>query len=347
MQRCACLCSLTLADCAKILLFDDMEAHMSILRDIIYGITAHGADFKTTCERLGIDPRQLNDSERMASFEPAAEVWNVAIELTGDELIGIHLGEELSATILGMIGYLMQSSKNLREAFVMLSKYNELFSTMMKFSLIEDKEECAIHYEPALRWQHEYAESARQSVEIGMSGTLKIFNILSGKKVFPVRVELAYPPRQVSEYERIFKCPIHFNAAQNRLVFGKDNLLQPVISHDKSLFHFFNNTLDQKLAVLKQESTLSNELCQLIIRDFKGRTPPAEVAAVHLNISLRSMQRRLKQENTSYREITQSIRKMLAASMMKGAKYRVSEVAEILGYSDSSSFHKAMKKWGG
>ena len=324
-----------------------MEAQMHILRDIIYGICARGADFKKVCADLGIDPAQLQEAEQWVPYKPAAEIWNVAIKQTGDELIGLHLGEELSPTILGMIGYLMQSSKNLLEAFAMLSKYNVLYSTMMKFYFTEQNNEVSIHYEPALLWQKEYYESARQSVELSMSGMLVLFKKLSGKNVFPIRVDLVYPLRQKGEYERIFKSPVKFKTTQNRLIFRKEDLLRDIISHDKSFFAFFNSTLEQKLQRLKKSERLSDQLIQIIMRDFKGKVPPVEIVASQLNMTVRSLQRKLKDEHTTYRDVTQKIKKDLAVSLMAKSKFRVSEIAEILGYSDLSSFSKAFKKWSG
>jgi len=255
------------------------------------------------------------------------------------------LGEELSPSILGMIGYLMQSSQTLKEAFIMICKYNALYSTMMKFSSEENGDQVFIHFEPTLLWQRQYPESARQSVEIGMAGVLKLFKTLSGKKIFPTRVELSYPSRSLKEYERIFQCPIKFNATRNTLTFRNADLISPVISYDKSLFVFFNNALDQKIKLLSQGKKFADRLKQMIITDFKGRTPSVEIAASHLNMTPRSLQRKLKDEQTTYREIVTDLKKELAQTILGQVDFRVGEVAEILGYADSSSFRKAFKKW--
>lgn len=229
----------------------------------------------------------------------------------------------------------------------MLSKYNVLYSTMMKFYFTEQNNEVSIHYEPALLWQKEYYESARQSVELSMSGMLILFKKLSGRNVFPIRVDMVYPLRKKSEYERIFKSPVKFRTTQNRLIFRKEDLLRDIISHDKSFFAFFNSTLEQKLQRLKKSERLSDQLIQMIMRDFKGKVPPAEIVASQLNMTVRSLQRKLKDEHSTYRDVTQKIKKDLAVSLMAKSKFRVSEIAEILGYSDLSSFSKAFKKWSG
>ena len=321
-----------------------MHAQMPILRDIIYGAAARGADFRKICEELNLDPQELNDSKPVP-FKPAAEVWNVAIAHTNDPLLGLHLGEELSPAILGMIGYLMQSSGTLYEAINMLIKYNQLYSTMMKFSLEKSADQILIHYEPATLWQHQYPESARQSVEIAMAGVLKIFKTLSGKRIFPTYVDFVYPARSLNEYERIFQGVIQFRRKRNTLTFRKIDLLSHVISYDKSLFAFLNNALDQKLKSLRNDEHFSDQLKQKIINDFKGRPPSIDIVASHFNMTARSLQRKLKEEQKTYRGIVTDFKKELAKTILTRTNFRVGEVAEILGYSDSTSFRKAFKKW--
>jgi AraC-like DNA-binding protein len=202
-----------------------------------------------------------------------------------------------------------------------------------------------IHYDPVTLWQHQYPESARQSVEIAMAGILKIFKTLSGKKIFPAHVALAYPARSLGEYERIFQSVIRFQSKRNTITFRKSDLLLTVISYDKSLFAFFNSALDQKLKSLRKNERLSDRLKQMIINDFKGRPTAIDIAASHFNMTARSLQRKLKEEQRSYRDIVTDIRKELAQTILTRTDFRIGEVAEILGYSDSSSFRKAFRKW--
>jgi AraC-like DNA-binding protein len=322
-----------------------MHAQMAILRDVIYGATARGGDFIKMCDELGFAPHELNESDRLVPFESAAKAWDVVVQSTKDKLLGLHLGEELSPTILGMVGYLMQNCPTILGSFIWLEKYWSLISTMAKFEVEETHEQVLIHKESALAWQHQYPESARQSVEISMSGILTLAKFLTGKKILPVRVEFAYPSRSLSEYERIFQSPIQFNAKSNTLTFRNSDFLLPVVKYDKSLFEFFNKTLEQKLGALKKEERVSDQLKQMILNDFKGRTPSIEIAASKLNMTARSLQRKLKDDGTGYREIVKNLKKDLAQTILAQPEFRVGEVAEILGYSDSSSFRKAYKKW--
>jgi AraC-like DNA-binding protein len=322
-----------------------MHAQMTIIRDLIHGAAARGADIRKMCADIGIPPEALNDSEQKVPFDPAARIWDVCVEHTQDPLLGLHLAEHLSPTILGMIGYLMQSCSNLREGIESICKFWPLFSTMSNLSVHDNNGFTFLRIECAIEWQHRYPDSERQSIDLALGGACTLFRTLSGKTVVPVRAEFTCPSRAIHEYERHFRTSVHFKKPVNQLVFRKRDLLTPVLSYDKSLFKFFNTTLEQKLRSLQNESKLSDQLTQLIIVQFKGQVPSVEVAAAHLNMTHRSLQRKLSEEGTTYRALTACLKKELVQSMMKSKTFRPGDAARLLGYADSSSFRKAFKKW--
>jgi AraC-like DNA-binding protein len=78
---------------------------------------------------------------------------------------------------------------------------------------------------------------------------------------------------------------------------------------------------------------------------FKGRIPSIEEAASALNLTPRSLQRKLLQESTTFRDIAGEIRKEIAFQLMENPAIHISEISDILGYSDPSAFRKAFKSW--
>ncbi|HTF17754.1 MAG TPA: AraC family transcriptional regulator ligand-binding domain-containing protein [Chryseolinea sp.] len=322
-----------------------MHAQMSILRDIIYGSVPYGADVDRVCAMLEINPHDLNDSERLVPFKAAAEVWDVVLAETHHPLLGLHLGEKISPAILGMIGYLMQSSRTLYEAIIQLAKFNDLHSTMMKYIIVEAHGQVEIQYHPATMWLHQYPESVRQSMELAMSGLVTLFRTISSRSVFPAKVEVFHPSRHVEEYERIFRAPILFNAGQYALTFRKSDLAFPIASFDKSLFTRFGDILEKKLQSLNAEEKFSDRIRQVILTEFKGNSPSVDSVAAHMNMTARSIQRRLKDERTTYREIAGRFKKELAEIVLTDPKFSASEVSTLLGYSDPSALRKALKRW--
>ncbi|MBX2947464.1 MAG: AraC family transcriptional regulator ligand-binding domain-containing protein [Cyclobacteriaceae bacterium] len=322
-----------------------MHAQMSIIRDIVYASVSHGANFSKFCADLGIAPEDLNNSEKLVDFEPAARVWDIALEQTGDPLLGLHIGEEISPGILGMTGYLMQNCRSLREAMLAFCKFNNVFSTIFEYRVHDEKNLTRIHFQPHEFWIKKYPESARQSVEISMSGLLRLFRLLVDKKVVPAKAELVYPKRSIEEYERILSCQIKFSSDKNALTFDENTVKLSVSRHDVSLFSFFNAALQQKLDEQTKLKGFAETLKTQILTKFKGQVPPIEIAASTLGLTTRSLQRKLKEENLNYRELGNHIKKELTGSILKNGNVKVKDIAVLLGYSDSSAFRKAFKKW--
>ena len=81
--------------------------------------------------------------------------------------------------------------------------------------------------------------------------------------------------------------------------------------------------------------------------DFRQEMPSFEGLTVLLNMSARTLRRRLDKEGTSYQRIKDNARRDVAISMLSRDRLTVSEVAEQVGFSDPSAFHRSFKKWTG
>jgi len=162
-----------------------MFAHMPIIRDIIYGAVARGADLNELCAKLDLSAYDLNDSDKKLDFKQAYLSWEFALKITSDPLLGLHIGESTNPSIMGLVGHLMQSSPTLKDAFQSVCQYGEVATDMFKYRMVQSREEIALRFEPHSIWVETSPTSARQAVEQAMAGTLHAFYLLGGKTVWP------------------------------------------------------------------------------------------------------------------------------------------------------------------
>lgn len=321
-----------------------MFAHMPIIRDIVYGATHHGADFTAMCEALNISPDDLNDSEIKVDFQQACQSWELAIRQTKDNLLGLHIGETSSPSIMGILGNLMQSCPDLFSAYTKLTEFSSVATDMFRYSIKQKNNTVTLAYEPAPVWTKSFPQGARHATEQAMAGTLHVFYLLSGKKIRPV--ETSFRHKRAGDgttYSDVFQSPIQFNAAVNQLVFRKADLETHVISYDRSLLAVFEKMLKEKQA--PRNDSINEQVKKLILSDCHGRIPSLSMIAVRMNMTARTLQRRLADENISFRSLVQEIQQELTAQLMKSKHVRLSQVSEFLGYSDPAAFHRAYKKW--
>ena len=324
-----------------------MFAHMAFVRDILLGAEKRKGNLKSMCDALKINPADLYHSDIHVSFEQAYQAWEVAIMQTGDQHLGLHLGEQTNPSILGLVGLLMQSSPNLEEAFKAVSRFSVVASDMFSYSISITGDKDCLSYKACTPWVKISPISARQGVEQAMAGTLNIFSMLAGMKVSPELVLLSYPKQKaLPEYERIFQAPIKWNAPSNTLIFSRDKLLTPILSYDESLMGVFCNLINERFSKLNEE-TFVNKVKREIMTTFMGQVPSIESMATRFNITVRSFQRKLEEENVSYRALCNELGKDFAASLLSNQNVSIKEVASTLGYSDTRAFQRAFKSWTG
>jgi AraC-like DNA-binding protein len=323
-----------------------MQYQVSLLRELIYGAVDYGADFQELCARMEVTPEQLSNGEGMISWrpDPAHEFWSIALEMTGDPHLGLHLGQHPTPRAsFGMLGMLTLSCKTVGDAIRAVVQYNKTISTVFKYSVSLEGEWAVILFEPVRMWELVNGESARQAVDISLSGFTKQVIATTAGKVKPVKFQIKYSARPIEEYERVLGAPVEFEAGRNTMIIKRTDLDVPLISYDKSLYTVFDALLRQKLSMITGQRTMTQQIRQALVEEFRGQIPSVENIAARLNMTPRTLQRKLADENTSFRDISVQLRKELAEELLKTGTVRKQQVATILGYADTDSLRRALK----
>src|SRR5688572_11777652 len=272
-----------------------MYSQISILRNHIYLAADFGAPLQELCKRLNIKLEDLNRGEEHVAWEPGADgdFWLTALELTGIQSLGLQMGQRPSnLNAFGMLGMLAAHCHNVKEAVEMICKYNDTLTGVFKFSFDQNSKEAAFVFDPHPLWEQTNLESARQAVDMLISGWTKSFHDATGKKIFPVRTELRYTSRFEAEYQQILQSPVLFNKPHNRFVFSSDYLNTKLISHDESLHAVFSSLLQQKQKRLATKHSLAERIKQLIVSRFHGQITHIDIVASHLCMTTRTLQRK-------------------------------------------------------
>ncbi len=320
-----------------------MALQGTVIRTIFQTATSFGAAFDTLCQLSGISPEEISDSENMVEWEKAALIWVPLLKLSGDPLIGLHVGMGVDKLLHGMVGFLIQSSKNLDQGLQLLCRYGHMASPMVEYRYTVN-EVAILEMAQNKMWLMKHPEPARHANDFLFAATINTINTLLGKHIVPLRIELAYEMREISEYRKFFGCEVLFNKDTNRIILSKEVLSTPILTSDQSMFQLFSSIVADKQARLETNSTVEN-LKQVLFMQFKGRIPTIEEAASAMSMTPRNLQRKLLQEQTTFRDIAGEIRKEIAFQLMQNPAIKISEVSDILGYSDLTAFRKAFKSW--
>lgn len=323
-----------------------MQYQVSILRELIFGAVACGADFQELCRRLQVTPELLTNGEGMIPWhpDPAREFWSIAVEMTGDPLLGLHMGQrESPRDSFGMVGMLAKTCRTLGDGIRTICQYNDTLSNVFGYRHETTHDRAVVFFEPIRLWELHNEESARQAVDLSMSGFTKAFYYLTDGIVVPESIEIKYSPGPKDEYEQLLRAPVSFSANRNAIILKRTDLNVPLTSYDKSLYAVFDALLRQKQAMMNEQATLRQQIRHLLLKEFRGQIPSVEIIASRLNVTPRTLQRKLSDEHTTFREISFQLRRELAGQLLASGTARKQQVADILGYADTDTLRRALK----
>ncbi|MCF0074666.1 AraC family transcriptional regulator [Dyadobacter sp. CY261] len=324
-----------------------MYTTIRVLRNLIYAASTRGADLQKACSALGITPEGLNDADsRVEGVVPVMNMWSTLEASSGDPCIGLHSGIQNNPSVFGLLGYLMQSCRTVKDTYTELQRYQQMVSGWISYKMEVTNKGCEVTFGVNPIWWDVSPETARHAIDAAMSGTFNFIYIFTGRKIYPLKAEFQFPAFQSrSDYERVFNCPAGFQKEKNLLIYEKGFADIPILSYDESLYAHFAETLREKAATFEKSASFCDQVRQVIMRDFAGKIPSLEIIAAHMNMSERSFQRKLSQHSESYRSLGTSIKKELAFNLLRNTDAKVHSISDVLGYAEPSAFHRAFKSW--
>ncbi len=325
-----------------------MKFRARFIANVIQFAALQGADRRILLKITAKSFEELNDEELMFEAGIYNQIMEEAVALTKDPYFGLHLGEHLSLSAAGLIVQIVQSSRTVLEGLNYLVEFANLGCQAMPFQLEQQVEEWQLSLHPNLIWQEQSEVAVRQTMDGMVMFTLREFHTLTRQKYAPKRIHFAYPrPAKFSEYERLFNCPVRFDQALTALYLDAHHVEEPVITNDYHLLQILVQYAHKKLQDLEKDGGFSNIVRQSIINLVKPQFPTIEEVAANLNISVRTLQRRLNEEAMTFKSVLDELRKQFAFDYLKNDRLSVKEIAYLLDYSDASSFIRSFKRWTG
>jgi AraC-like DNA-binding protein len=304
---------------------------------------ASGAERKLLMSRAGIAAEQLRDPGWRLPLAGLLRLFDHARELSGDDLIGLHMGMQVRPRTFSALGYAAMSCSTLGEAVALIPRYE---------SLVYDGGITQISLAGKLArvsWQSGMQDHARMRPvnEAIVAGWLSFGRWISGIRGELREACFQHPrPLALTEYERFFGCPLRFDAADNALSFEVTLLATPLIQHDDQLRGLMEQQAREQLRQI-QGTQLTPRVIAAIRRCLPQRAPAAAEIARALGLSERSLRRHLHTEGSSFGDLVIRLRHELALHYLAEPDLGLAEIALLLGYSELSSFTAAFKSWTG
>jgi AraC-like DNA-binding protein len=292
----------------------------------------------------GIDTRQLEKPENRIPLEQQQALWQLAMERSGSEAFGLHFARSVQPTAFGLLGYMAMNCRDIADCFDAVVKYQFLAGQGGEFSLQSEKELVTLRYTP-VNPQH---PATAQRVVAMLAANVSFGRWLVGAAFIPRRVEFNQAaPADLSEYEEFFGCPVRFGGGRDALVFDQAVTALQVPNASEELLLLLSERANRLLEGLSHQSGIAGRIASLLATQLTDTLPDKTLIASQLGMSERTLQRRLKEEGTSFQEILDSARHYLAQELLRNTALPLNQVAVQLGFAEPSAFFRAFRKWQG
>ena len=197
------------------------------------------------------------------------------MQLTGDEAIGLHVAERISASTFDALGYVVRSSPNLGEALRRVGRYHRFVHDAHSLTVEQEGRRASVE----LRSPRDL-RPGRVAVEFLLAALLRAARCETGVDLAPLAVDVTFPkPADSSEHRRFFRAPIHFGSARNRLVLSREDLALRFLHADPGLSAVLEHRLREVIARLPPLGTVSGRARASLAEELDGGRPPPPPSA--------------------------------------------------------------------
>ena len=274
------------------------------------------------------------------SLADTLAIWRAVEELSADPLFGFHMGLSLNPTHFQLIAFTMLSSPTLGDAIEKILKYQRLISDGGDFSLVKiNSDETELIYRPT-------AENfSYHQIDAVMVVVLSFARWLLNRTIAPKAILLSHSEHNgLVEYQNFFACRIEFDQKQNSIIFPASLLQESLVGYDPQLASMHEQMADNQLQSLTKPDIVARLQKQL---ELTSESVSRDRLAQQMGMSGRSLQRKLQEQGSSFQQVNDDYRHEKALQLLQNENLSLLEVSLQLGFSESSTFYRAFKRWQG
>jgi len=309
--------------------------------------------YRELVAELGGDPVRLLRAAKIKSAafdQPASFVSFRAVvqllERSARDLacpdFGFRLAERQDIGILGPLAVAMRSSATVGEAMRCASKYVYVYNAAIGFSVqVDNRSDQALFTFEVLS---EHGPHCAQMIEHGVGITCRILSMLSAGRSHPNRVWLPHPAvGSRATYRRHLGAPVEFTAPRAALAIDRGDLELPLSEHNEELRALAVDYLNVQFPT--RHTSLPVQVRTVIERLLgTGACGYAEVADA-LSMHPRTLQRRLREEGTTFEDIKEQARRDLAQRYLAHPEVPLAQVTALLDYREQSALTRSCRRW--
>ncbi|TCT13472.1 AraC family transcriptional regulator [Tepidamorphus gemmatus] len=303
-----------------------------------------GLDFAQIARAAGLDPVAAVSEDAFVGLAEFARLLELAAVATDDDCFGLRLADRVSGELSGALTYAMRNAPTLRDALLTLIRYIRTRIDVTGFQLTVEDNQATVEWTFSPLIVHR-----AQLCDFSAVLLVRYVGWIVGPNWRPTSATIERPPpRSQDAHRRLFGRRIAFVQQGNSIAFPADLLSLPIEGADPVVHKIARQLLDRQLAERGEATDLITCAREEIVWSLPSEEGiQIDRLARRLGVSTRTLQRKLADAGTSFQELVDDTRRMLARRYLEDRNLRLSEIAYRLGFSAPSAFTRASYRWFG
>jgi AraC-like DNA-binding protein len=319
-------------------------------------LEADGCDHRRLFTESGLDPSLLGDGNARYEVQKMQALWQKAVVATNNPAFGLEVGKLWGATSFHALGFAWLASSSLSDALERSVRYSHIVSEALTTKIIKTGAYYEFHLLSNTSYSPHYA-----SIDATLASIVVMCRQLCGDAFAPVSVEVFQKATPSSvPLEAFIRCPISYHTIsitqQNPT--QKNKSLEKVIcirmdAHSvEATLASGNSALAEAceglaLNYLNQVSkdAIATQVIARLVEQLPSGKPDEQKIADALHLSTRTLQRKLAEQDTSFKKLLTETRQDMAKTYLGNSHLSLTEITYLLGYSEQANFTRAFRRW--
>jgi AraC-like DNA-binding protein len=295
-------------------------------------------------ERAGIDADAMGRADHFVSLDQLDALLSTAFGEAEDPFFGLRVGQDNHYSNLDLLGNLLATAGSLYDALQCVLRFKDLIVPYLTFELSEADE--AVEFS-SRGCQSLNFLNMRAHNEVVVATIVAIGRSLVGGDLDLRRVSFRHAePEDTGPYDEFFAAPIAFDQPCNAVEIGSQRLHEPLPTAFPKYHQRLTALAEQQLQRIRRAQGITGQVLSLLQQASGGGASSVEQVAARLNLTARTLQRRLRAEGVTFAALRDQTRHQRACELLAGDE-EMAAIAEQLGFSDTANFYHAFKRWQG
>jgi AraC-like DNA-binding protein len=294
---------------------------------------------------LNIDETLLADNSKSITGELFQQLIAALISYSTDELFGLHTAKYVQPISYSVLGFITMNCETLGEAISKIQPFEKLVGDMGVTELFE-QDNCM-----GIAWRCQFPDKKvrRHMVDNCLASWLTFARYLTSDDSKPLQVSLKRKQpnlQQCAQYQAIFNCSVVFNQKTDAIIFEKSLLNLPLNKGNKELLPTLESHATAQLNEIMPKQSMVSQTKAMILKNVNTQEKEInqQTIAAQLKLSSKTLQRRLKAENITFKQLVDQVRLTKTQQLLTKTTESLTNISALLGFSEPRSFFRWFQK---